>query len=115
MSTMNIETKNEDYLTKSKKLQCDYRTFLKLFGDYHSKVFTNYLNNIKNNEGLIYYDTYFNDAEDETLYKMKISVFTWKLDLDKSNISIVPEHIILEDTKVKRKYIKKVSSCEDAY
>jgi hypothetical protein len=46
---------------------------------------------------------------------MKLSVFTWKLDLDLSNISIVPEHIILEDMKVKRKYIKKLASCEDTY
>jgi len=115
MNPMNPETKNEEYLTKSKKLHCDYRTFLKLFGDYHSKVFSNYLSRIKNEEGLIYYDTYFNDAEDETLYHMKMSVFTWKLDLNLSNISIVPEHIILEDIKLKRKYIKKRSSCEDAY
>ena len=115
MSMMNPEPKNEEYLTKSKKLHCDYRTFLKLFGDYHTKVFSNYLSSIKNDEGLIYYDTYFNDAEDDTLYKMKMSVFTWKLDLELSNISIVPEHIILEDMKLKRKYIKKLTSCEDAY
>ena len=116
MSTMPMMiSKSEEYLTKSKKLHCDYRTFLKLFGDYHSKVFTNYLSQIKNDEGLIYYDTYYNDAEDKMLSDMKMSVFTWKLDLDLCNISIVPEHIILEDMNVKRKYIKKRTSCEDAY
>ena len=116
MPTMPMMTsKSEEYLTKNKKLHCDYRTFLKLFGDYHSKVFSNYLNSIKNDEGLIYYDTYYNDAEDKMLSDMKMSVFTWKLDLDLCNISIVPEHIILEDMNVKRKYIKKLTSCEDAY
>ena len=118
MTTMLNEfskTKNEDYLTKSRKLHCDYKTFLKLFGEYHSKVFANYLTKIKNDDGLIYYDTYYNDAEDETLSNMKLSVFTWKLDLELSNISIVPEHIILEDTNIKRKYIKKIISCEYAY
>ena len=115
MTTMPMMTsKSEEYLTKSKKLHCDYRTFLKLFGDYHSKVFMNYLSQIKNDEGLIYYDTYYNDAEDKMLSDMKMSVFTWKLDLDLCNISIVPEHIILEDMNVKRKYIKKRTSCEDA-
>jgi len=112
-SMMYTEKPSEQFLTKSNKLHCDYRTFLKLFGDYHSKVFTNYLNKIKNDEGLIYYDTYYNDEEDETLFKMKLTAFTWKLDLDLSNISIVPEHIIVEDIKVKRKYIKKLISCED--
>jgi hypothetical protein len=119
MTTMTMmpmmTSKSEEYLTKNKKLHCDYRTFLKLFGDYHSKVFSNYLSSIKNDEGLIYYDTYYNDAEDKMLSDMKMSVFTWKLDLDLCNISIVPEHIILEDMNVKRKYIKKRTSCEDAY
>ena len=115
MTTMTSNTNREEYLTKGTNLHCDYKTFLKLFGDYHSKVFSNYLSKIKNNEGLIYYDTYYNDAEDKMLYDMKMSVFTWKLDLELCNISIVPEHIILEDANIKRKYIKKLVSCEDTY
>ena len=106
-------TINNETLTKGKKLHCDYRTFLKLFGNYHSKVFTKYLGELKNAEGLIYYDSYYDDEEDDALYKQNMSVFTWKLDLEKSNVSIVPEHIIVEDTKLKRKFIKKMVSCED--
>ena len=115
MDSMELKepTLNEEEFTKGKKLHCDYRTFLKLFGNYHSKVFTKYLGKLKTMEGLIYYDTYYDENEDDALYKQNMSVFTWKLDLEKSDVSIVPETIRVEDIKLKRKFIKRMVSCED--
>jgi hypothetical protein len=76
-------------------------------------VFTKYLGELKTMEGLIYYDTYYDENEDDALYKQNMSVFTWKLDLEKSDVSIVPETIRVEDIKLKRKFIKRMVSCED--